>query len=244
MTIFVGQVASAPGSTNTVGLFASRAGLAPTEGDTFTATDGARGTWVYTGGSWRPKIGDIIGTEPTITGFVTEDNWSTSTIAKSGGVVTMTGPNNGSAAANVIYKTIPVPTAFGLTAHMELLSNHGNVSVLSGAGLAMREDATGKLAVWHLTSYNNQTFVTIAYYASSGSISGLEKLGMIQGASCWLRVRRASTTLYFEAGTALATLSTATLTSYFTTAPDQYGLMNKGDGATQVGAIIRSLEES
>jgi hypothetical protein len=188
---------------------------------------------VWSGTAWQTLVNGILCTEPpSAATFGTQVNYSTTTLTKSNGSLRINAPTAGATQLRCALMTIPTPSACEIQTLPILLNSQvstGGTGVPC-VGVCMRESSTGKIAS-----------IKYGFNTPFGSMASILSLGTWSAATTrtsntdyengvtpfFVRMRIAGGTLFREISQDLNTwdtVSSNTVTTFFTTAPDQYGI--------------------
>jgi hypothetical protein len=229
------------GGSITAGAFASRPAVG-TSGTVYAATDVGI-TYRDNGSSWDPIFVFSVADLPPATADALDDEFTASSLD-----VKWTWTNQGAATAslsngclhlasgvtttqaNLITQALPAGTTWRFRTKF---GTSGTLTNNHGPALALRESGTGKIIhwgvmvnvgvlSWRVDYWNSPTSYNGTPYAPSG-LASMPSAG-------YLEIERNGSTLYFRYsspgdGEGFQTLFSASLTAFFTTAPDQVGLL-------------------
>lgn len=215
-----------------VDTFANRP-ISGANGQLFIPSDGGY-QQVWDGSKWRPIIANVLCTEPPSASTFTQSNFSTSTLTKSNGglIFNMVPATDPSYRAALI--SIPTPSNCQIQTLSSLLNNviSGASTAYPASGLIMVESTTGKAATIYTfletDNLNYRRGVGVVTWGSTTNriiVQDYHQMDMYP--ALFIRLRISSGTLYYETSNDLVnwnTLSSMSVTSVFTSAPDQYGV--------------------
>jgi hypothetical protein len=219
------------------GAYSSRP-AAGTAGKLYVATDAPVGLWVDTGSAWAPLIGgQVPGVQPkAASNFTATNAVAACTLVDRKGALHLAKTADSSAQTVRPW----VESLSSSTAKVECAVNYGYGQTLTnafpGVGLCMRESSTGKLFIF-IVSYNssNAAFSNTQVFLEASRWTNHTTRSAAAYASTWfgngpkfLRLRVSGSNILAEVSTDRqnwSTVNTTALTTAFTTAPDQVGLV-------------------
>jgi len=219
-------------SGTVVDTFANRP-ISGANGQLFIPSDGGY-QQIWDGSSWRPVIGNVLCTEPPAASAFTQSNFSTSTLTKSNGglIFNMVPATDPSYRAALI--SIPTPSSCQIQTLSSTLNNitSGATTAFPASGLIMVESSTGKAASIYTflqtDSFGYRQGIGVVTWSGPNTRVVINDYHQIATyPAVFLRLRIASTNLYFECSNDLVNwnaLYSTSVTSVFTSNPDQYGI--------------------
>lgn len=233
----VGQIT---GGNTTRGAYGSLPG-SPVDGQRYIPSNPSY-ELISFGGVWYQNLGGIWLQRPPLAATLsTHTNFQTGTsIADGVGgtlVFTVTGEN-----ANHIQtagSSIGAPSTAIIECKCEVITSVADTASAAfvTGGVYMRESGTNKVAEISVSTYTTNSSaleIRTAKWASNTSQTSSVAYTPSNAAGCLMRLRIASGVLYFEVCSDAANwepLMHDNVTNYFTTAPDEYGVLSRPNGA-------------
>lgn len=220
------------------------------QGRYYYSTNSPVATWVGDGSVWRPVICDTLGDEPPTAATFTSVNPGTGGLTQLNGSLQIDGQSDATANSRGYFATNSATTAYAEAVFTMIPAGTSAAGAFTEAGLSFRESGTGKQFTFLIVvDHNNHTmFLQTGIWANSTSRSSTNTYAMPtdNNGALWIRLRRTSTQCFAEVSRDRiywSTFETQTITTVFTTAPDQLGVVTVGLNIAPT-AIINSYKSS
>ena len=221
------------------GTYAQR-GNAGNVGRRFTASDALVAEWVDDGTAWHPILaGGVIGVEPPLTGtFNNGIGTAGSVLEQFSGSFRLTGVNEGANSfTRGFTKSFSATTAF-VEALILPLPGPIVANQFPGTFIGMRESSSGKIYTFGTIVHGTNliTYAEAEVYTNPTTRTAATAWAIPAAVNqVYFRIRRDAANIYADISTdrkVWLNYETRTLTSVFTTAPDEIGVFSLGFSAT------------